>query len=320
MPNESTLWTKNHLESVRCNLCGLERSVRLCIRLDGILVVRCPRCGLMFCSPRPSRKTLHDQYQGGYMTHDHSASSIGLGRDYLPAQETQLASEDNYWTGILRNLRELLVHAGKILDVGCSAGFFLANAERTGWEPYGLDLSEEAVEYARTRLRLKDVFLGTLDTVPLPRGFLDAVLMHNVIEHFFDPKSELEKARALLKPKGVLCVSTGNSLLAPLLRGRYSEFRAYFEHLYYFTPATLRAMLAETGFVVEVMQFHSLSFSTTLTRQIGSHIAAHSLPPYLQRPAECLRGLWRRLNRWALKIPARFGYSRSMTCYARRIR
>jgi hypothetical protein len=72
--------------------------------------------------------------------------------------------------------------------------------------------------------------------------------MWDVIEHLTDPLQELKRAHRLLRPNGLLAVSTMNvDAWFPRLLGR--RWPWYMQmHLYYFTPKTLRQMLDLAGF------------------------------------------------------------------------
>jgi predicted TPR repeat methyltransferase len=135
---------------------------------------------------------------------------------------------------------------GRLLDVGCHTGIFLDVARKAGWETFGVEPSRWSADRARARgLRVAD---GTLAEVELPGESFDVITMWDVIEHLADPAEELRRAHRLLRPNGLLAVSTMNvaSWFPRLLGRRWPWYMQM--HLYYFTPATLRQMLDRTGF------------------------------------------------------------------------
>src|SRR3989441_11846211 len=75
-------------------------------------------------------------------------------------------------------LDELVAHGarGRLLDVGCSFGLLLFMAKERGFEPCGVDLSLNAVRYARDRLGLS-VHQGTLFDARFPDAAFDVVTM-----------------------------------------------------------------------------------------------------------------------------------------------
>jgi len=103
-----------------------------------------------------------------------------------------------------------------VLDLGCGCGYGSAHlAEAPGRLVFGLDQSTEATGYGRSHYpssRLRFVRAGAT-AVPLRTGTVDAVVAMEMIEHVEDAKGVLSEAKRVLKPAGVLLVSTPNRLV-----------------------------------------------------------------------------------------------------------
>ena len=137
---------------------------------------------------------------------------------------------------------------GTLLEVGSAAGFFSKAAQRAGWNVTGLDVMEAGVRFARDALGL-DVRHGTLDSVKLPEGGYDAVVMLDVIEHLPHPRASLAKARSLLRDGGVLLLFTPNyDALSRRALGTAWSVLSPVEHLFYFTEESLSGLLQRVGF------------------------------------------------------------------------
>ena len=251
-----------NLESVPCNLCGgddfhvlydqplrdqdpedLGDFVASTDRYDAYgRIVRCNRCRLVYTNPRPRADTIAEGYRKA------------VDPDY--AREDSSRSINAHLS--LHTLKRF-AHSGRLLDVGCATGYFL-NAARLDFETQGIELSEWAAKYARERLRL-DVVNAGLDDAPLPSAHFDVVALNDVIEHFTDPRAALVRIHGLLKPGGLLYLVTPDidSLSARLMRGRWWGLRP--AHVYYFSPATLGALLRETGFEVELVKSYGRIFT-----------------------------------------------------------
>lgn len=78
-----------------------------------------------------------------------------------------------------------------VLDAGCGEGFIIDFLKQrdAGLDLTGVDLSEEAVDYARTRFGDQATFrTGDLYDLPFPDDAFDTVLCSEVLEHLDDPE------------------------------------------------------------------------------------------------------------------------------------
>lgn len=135
----------------------------------------------------------------------------------------------------------------KLLDVGCGEGFFLFNASKAGYITKGVELSHDAVEYAKKEFGL-DVEIGPLEELQFPENYFDVVTLWVVLEHVPYPLATLKEACRILKPGGLLAVSTPNigGVLAKILRRRWWEIRRV--HINQFTTRTLTDIVQNAGF------------------------------------------------------------------------
>jgi 2-polyprenyl-3-methyl-5-hydroxy-6-metoxy-1,4-benzoquinol methylase len=238
------------LVTITCNLCEADGAAVVYDRPspDGVFsvsesrmttdvftaygrIVRCRRCGLVYTNPRPASTELLASY------------SAMEDAEYLDEQDCRSMNAHLSLMMIKR-----YADGGRLLDVGCSTGFFL-NAARADFVVSGVEPSHWAGEFAREKLHL-DVVEGTLDDAPFPAGHFDVVTLIDVIEHVTDPKAVLSRAAQLLRPGGVLYLVTPDigSVSARLLRGRWWGLRP--AHITYFSRRTLKRMLSDVGFSV----------------------------------------------------------------------
>jgi SAM-dependent methyltransferase len=97
---------------------------------------------------------------------------------------------------------------GTLLDVGCGRGDLAASWLAAGWTVLGVEPSEQA---ARVASRRGARIVGTtLSDTPLEPGSLDAVVFRHSLEHVVDPRLELRRAAAALRPGGRLAVIVPN--------------------------------------------------------------------------------------------------------------
>lgn len=147
---------------------------------------------------------------------------------------------------------------GRLLDLGCGAGEFSARLAALGWRVCGLELVEAQAARART-LGLLAVAGEVSGGLPFRAEAFDLVFAGELIEHLIDTDGFLAEIRRLLRPGGVLVLTTPNLASLEnrlrLLLGRYPNWVDYrlgsSGHVRAYTPRVLRAQLAGHGFRVE---------------------------------------------------------------------
>jgi ubiquinone/menaquinone biosynthesis C-methylase UbiE len=116
----------------------------------------------------------------------------------------------------------------EVLDAGCGVGWGTALLAAAGpARLVGMDISEDALAEARKRTRGLDVELRRGDLLKLPfdeRSF-DLVTCFEAIEHVVDPDVALDELRRVLRPDGVLLISTPRR--QPSLRENVHHVREY---------------------------------------------------------------------------------------------
>jgi SAM-dependent methyltransferase len=283
------------IQYVACNLCGSDDS-DVVYRRGAFNIVKCRSCGLTYVNPRLGPPALAKEYDEAYYHGGSYDDYMGEVRGFEETFEKRLEKI------------ERLVRPGRILDVGCAFGFFLSVARRRGWDAYGVDLSLSAARYARDELGLP-VIHGTLAQANFGDDYFDAAIMNDVFEHFTDPLAELAQAYRVLKTGGYLFIVTQdiNSLIVRVLGPRWAQYKPR-EHLYYFTRATLRAMLEKAGF--NVLRIESEGLVCTFKFLVGK---LRNLNVALGRLAEYFV---RKLGVQGVLVPLRPGYE--IMAYARK--
>jgi 2-polyprenyl-3-methyl-5-hydroxy-6-metoxy-1,4-benzoquinol methylase len=104
-------------------------------------------------------------------------------------------------TVLARNLQPLPKSGGRLLDIGCGNGSYLAFARDAGWQVRGLDFDPAAVAVARAKGL--DVLEGTIDLLSAECACYDRITLSHVLEHAYDPWDILSACYRLLKPGGV---------------------------------------------------------------------------------------------------------------------
>lgn len=238
---------------------------RVLARHAGASVVDCVACGFAHLDPLPDAATLRETYRRHYYD--------AVKPDYL-ARET---SEQAFWRleydDKLDAVAELRGRAGgRLLDVGCSGGFFLAHAQARGWDVTGIEPSAQAAAHARQLgVPVVESFFEDVDWAGL--GRFAAVHLKLVLEHLGDPAALLRRAREVLLPDGVLCLQVPNdfnalqaAVQATLDTPPWWVAPPY--HVNYFDFASLARLCARTGFA---LRQQSTNFPMELFLLMGEH-------------------------------------------------
>jgi 2-polyprenyl-3-methyl-5-hydroxy-6-metoxy-1,4-benzoquinol methylase len=152
------------------------------------------------------------------------------------------------------------IPGGRLLDVGCGNGHFLALMRQLGWETTGLEVDREAATVARRTFGL-DVLCSSLADAKFPTDHFDAITLRHVIEHLPDPAFCLNECRRILKPMGRLSVITPNvaSLGHKLFKAAWRGLEVP-RHFVLFTPSTLSQCVAGANLCIE-RTFTSASYA-----------------------------------------------------------
>ena len=104
-----------------------------------------------------------------------------------------------------------------IVDVGCGGGLFAEPLARLGADVVGVDPAEAAIEAARRHAEETGARLAyraaTVEEIGAEERRFDVVSAMEVIEHAPDPKAFIAAAASLVRPGGLLLVSTLNRTL-----------------------------------------------------------------------------------------------------------
>lgn len=152
-------------------------------------------------------------------------------------------SNDPTFLRTLQEMHFLGYPSGRLLDVGCAYGLFLSLAEKAGFDAWGVDVSDHAIEQARsfTDATLEVVDVAS-DPLPFSDSFFDVVTMLDVVEHLENYHFALREVSRVLRSGGLLVV------LGPgFKRGLYEP-----THRAFFTLASLRVILDQHGFDILV--------------------------------------------------------------------
>lgn len=148
---------------------------------------------------------------------------------------------------------------GKIvLDVGAATGIIHKEVVRVAKESVGIDIVEA-----------QGIIKANAETfVYEPKGYFDAVLLGNCLEHIYNPGRVFQCCVQNLKPGGEVVITTPNLRYPPVcLNDRVSGY-----HFHGYTPNLLRQTLKEHGFEPGAPVF----FMSKVTQALEAESSTHS--------------------------------------------
>lgn len=222
----------------RCDVCGT--AGRLWFARGSRQLLRCPSCGFSWV---PQGVLLTPA--GVSIYEDHTGELFERQADYYyDASAADAAGEKVAWVSRFLN------DGASLLDVGANIGLFVAEARRH-FDAVGIEPSPVAVRRASERVP-GAIAVGSIydEHQPFARTF-EAITLFDVIEHLDDPRRALDRCRQVLKPGGLLFLTTpdSGSLVGRLLGQRW-HYLDLDQHVSIFSRSTLSRMLVAAGFAV----------------------------------------------------------------------
>ncbi len=233
------------MAAVFCKICRSDQTEFL-FEKNGFDLYSCAQCRVVFAYNELSQSQLEELLGSLYsepyfsLQKEPQHGNLGYQTDYFSQKKEE---KYRFAARMLKQIDRIKPRMGRMLDVGCAAGFFLHAAKQRGWQTVGIELSQIAAAFARDQFGL-EVVVGTLETTGLGSASFDVITAWDVIEHVTDPQKFVQAAARLLKHDGILVLGTPNAgALAARLRGKAWKIYKPPEHLFYFNPGSLRYLL-----------------------------------------------------------------------------
>lgn len=98
---------------------------------------------------------------------------------------------------------------GRVLDIGCGVGNFLAHAAKKSWECYGIDFDRDAIEAGKRTFGLQNLEVNDLSgfAEKHPELKFDLITAFDVFEHIDNHQEFIEVIQKLLAPNGYIAMT-----------------------------------------------------------------------------------------------------------------
>jgi len=234
MPNE---------QISECLLCS-SPDVKPLAGYENNYLVRCASCSFVFSSVKPTKEEL-DKIYGGY--------------NYGRVSDTDLTTEKKkVLIDKLMSLRKIK----NVLDIACGSGEYLRQFKALGCNVFGTEYDSRLEEVA-TMKGITMLSGGLMPERPNGQTGFDLVIFTDIIEHINNPRQVIDNCRAIMSDGGILYITTCNfaSIERIILGNKWNDI-CYPEHIAYYSPRTLNALLTGLGFERIMLKTENISIYT----------------------------------------------------------
>lgn len=125
-----------------------------------------------------------------------------------------------------------------VLDIACGTGYGSQILASSAKNVIGVDLSDEAIEYAKKNYSAKNLIYkqGSAYKIPVDNKSVDMVVSMETIEHLDKPEIFLKEVKRVLRSDGLFIVSTPND-------NEFTDSNIY--HIHQFRKNELNLMLSK---------------------------------------------------------------------------
>lgn len=190
--------------------------------------------------PQPSLENLGQYYESeDYISHTDGKRSL-FEKVYQVVKTKNISDKVKIITSANKG-------TGKLLDLGCGTGDFLAIAKTVGWETVGYEPNDKARNLAQS----KNVTL-VANTADLADASFDVITMWHVLEHVPNVEAQITELRRLVKPGGTIVIAVPN--FKSYDAKYYKNFWAAYDvprHLWHFSKTAIKKLFEEQALFLE---------------------------------------------------------------------
>jgi 2-polyprenyl-3-methyl-5-hydroxy-6-metoxy-1,4-benzoquinol methylase len=250
----------------KCRICcssSLEN-----ISIGETRLIHCVDCDIHYSESFSAPDNIADYYKKSYEITTADIADIEFRRLFRSTEQLELIS----------TIMDHHKPPASLLDIGCDKGFFIDQARRFGYTCKGVELSENAVAYA------KNTGLDVCDgTDKLDQKYDVAVMWHS-LEHFTEPLAYLQELTAHLNPSAHLFIRVPafDSLWSKILGRKWIWFQPQ-NHYFHYSIKSLETLLNRAGYSVEIIEHRKPNNCSTrkqfhIARKIMSKKFHYDLP------------------------------------------
>jgi SAM-dependent methyltransferase len=222
----------------RCPVC-FSSEVWSSAQIPGNVVRACRRCKCRYLNQFSDDEGTHPRHR---VLRAHEPPAAPTYESHAPPARERTSLRRLHW------LRNQLTQRARVLEVGVRDGSFGAAASQE-FEYVGIDPASAAARHARARGL--EVYCSSLGSFVNTGPAFDAITLFHVFENMADPHDALGRIKDLMKPGGVLLLSTFDTEgLIYLISEDKRMAQNFRTHLILYSRSALIELLEHSGFEI----------------------------------------------------------------------
>jgi SAM-dependent methyltransferase len=205
---------------------------------------QCYDCQFLFCSPALTKHDLEKVYE-----------KYPADRFFLRVRLLKEIQGIHRYQRIKKILKETnkTGSESKLLDVGCSYGWFLKAARRNGWDVSGVDIMGDRL-VSDFKIDETNILSDSFEAAQIPYDYYDLVTMWHFLEHVQDPRIIFDKLSKILKTGdlGIIAVPNYSSKGLEKNGSRWNWLGEPYVHVACFSLTSIEKLLPEDLIIVDV--------------------------------------------------------------------
>lgn len=269
-------YNSKKLEYIPCNICGSTDSktiVKKSVNNLKAATVMCKVCSLVYINPRMTAKDYDEYYMSFYRQDRAEIKQKEVADNNL---EKNFENARKFGHGIIKYMGQF-VRDGLTIDVGSSTGGILygMREKQPALKLLGVEPSLDESGYANS----KDVetIRGLFEDIKLDlKGKVSNILCVQSLNHLLDPKKFLLWSHDALEENGHVFLAVKNWKHQVRRMGKLSS-GVQIDHVYMFTPETLKLLCEASGFKVVHMDVDEGKSRKEIQKQKSDGLNTHHI-------------------------------------------
>ena len=196
-------------------------------------VIQCAKCSLVYLD---NHNHISDEHYENSGMHGNQMSSLD---DWLNDTSIDDTRRFNQLYSLIKN--------ANVVDVGCGNGGFLSKCIGHAKSIKGIELENRVINYWKDQIQIEKSFSNNDNNFDLFTAF-------HLLEHIKDPISFLSNIRKKMSDNSILVIEVPNyddALIKTYKLKSFKKFTFWSQHVYYYSPTTLKNILRTSGFKVK---------------------------------------------------------------------